>query len=93
MDKERAALDGEAGVICLGRDNARFDRKARTPDGVGLSVREGMKSRRNGRPRLSQSRGPRLKSRLPGLGRSPTSVERVALSGVALDAGGRPGDS
>ena len=35
IDKERAALDGEAGVVGLGRDDARLDREARAPENVG----------------------------------------------------------
>jgi hypothetical protein len=96
IDKERAALDTEAGVVGLRSNDARLDRKARVPENVGLSICggvAGVRSGPNGRRRLMQSRGPRLKSRLPGLGRSHTSVERVAWSGIALDAGDRPGDS
>jgi hypothetical protein len=42
MDKERAALDGEAGVVGLRRDDARLDRKTRAPEGVGFSIRGGV---------------------------------------------------
>ena len=55
MDKERAALDGEAGVVGLRRDNSGLDRKTRAPESVGLSVRGGVDdvlSGRDGRPRL-----------------------------------------
>ena len=34
MDKERAALDGEAGVVGLRRDDAALDRKTRAPESV-----------------------------------------------------------
>ena len=65
MDKERAALDGEAGVVGLRRDDAGLDRKARAPEGVGLSVRggvDGVRSGRDGRPRLRRWTKPLMSS-------------------------------
>ena len=62
MDKERAALDGEAGVVGLRRDDARLDRKTRAPESVGLSIRGGVDGVRSGRRRPSapaQVDGPR----------------------------------
>ena len=64
MDKERPALDGEAGVIGLRRNHAGLDRKARAPESVGLSIRggvDGVRRGRGGRRRLKESEGPRLK--------------------------------
>jgi hypothetical protein len=55
MDKERAALDGEAGVVRLRRDDAGLDRETRAPEGVGLGIRggvDGVRSGRDGRLRL-----------------------------------------
>ena len=49
MDKERAALDGQAGTVGLRRDDARLDRKARAPKGVELRVRGGFDCVRSGR--------------------------------------------
>jgi hypothetical protein len=53
VDKERAALDGQAGVVGLRRDHAGLDRKTRAPEGVGLGVRGGVNgvwSRQDGLP-------------------------------------------
>ena len=55
MDEERAALDGEAGVVGFRRDDPGLDRKTRAPEGVGLSVRggvDGVRCGRGVRPRL-----------------------------------------
>jgi hypothetical protein len=55
VDKERAALDGEASVVGLRRDNAGLDRKTRAPEGVRLTVRgsvDGVRSRRGSGARL-----------------------------------------
>ena len=51
MDKERAALDGEAGVVGLRRDDAGLDRETRAPEGVGLRIRVGVNRVRSGRDR------------------------------------------
>jgi hypothetical protein len=56
INKERAALDGEAGVVGLCRDDTGLDRKTSAPEGVGFSIRggvDGVRCRRDGRPRLT----------------------------------------
>ena len=57
MDKERAALDGEAGVVGLSRDDAGLDRKTRAPKGVGLQRprRRRWRAERAGRPAAAQA--------------------------------------
>jgi len=96
VDKERAALDGEAGVVGLYRDHAGLNRKTSAPESIRFSVCSGVgrvRSGRTDRPRLRQSGGPRLKRRLPAVGRPLTSGERVAPVRLALNTSGRPGDS
>jgi hypothetical protein len=63
MQEERAALDGEAGVVGLGRDDAGLDRKTRAPEGVGLSIRggvDGVRSVRDGGRRLGRWAKPHM---------------------------------
>jgi hypothetical protein len=65
MDKERSTLDGEARVVGLHRDDARLDRKAFAPKGVGLGVRGGVDGVRrgpDGRPRLRRWTKPLVSS-------------------------------
>jgi hypothetical protein len=65
IDKERAALDGEAGVVGLRRDDARLDCKAFAPKGVGLGVCggvDGVRSGPDGRPRLRRWTKPLVSS-------------------------------
>ena len=85
MDKERAALDGEAGAVGLRRDDARLDRKTRAPKGVGLGVRSGVdgaRRRRDGRPRLRRWTKPLMSSqvslkRRPRVGQCQTKCARM----------------
>ena len=77
MDKERAALDGEAGVVGLHRDDARLDRKARAPESVGLQRprRRRWHAERAGRPASAHATG---RAADVFAGRSQTMPARMA---------------
>jgi hypothetical protein len=55
LDKERATLNGQAGVVGLHRDDAGLNRKTRAPESVGLCIGDSVDGMRSGlgcQPRL-----------------------------------------
>jgi hypothetical protein len=86
VDKERAALDGEAGVVGLCRGDARLDCKAFAPKGVGLCIGDGidgMWSLPHDRPRLRRWTKPPMSSQV-ALKRRPSVWPRGDRSVVLV---------